>query len=74
MKTIATVAPPDIRMIDLTRSLKLPHGSLTPGIDPEPRWRIEARQAGDEFTGSAIMLFAAFVLLTAIIMGYYFTA
>jgi hypothetical protein len=63
--------PPDTcpvyNHIDLRRSLTLPHGSLTPGCHPEPRWRIEARQdAADtaRVIRSAGLAFLAFTLLT----------
>lgn len=63
MKTIAHLPPTDTRMIDLTRSLKLPHGSLSPNTDPEPKWRIEARQDADHFSRAAVWLLIAFILL-----------
>lgn len=63
MKTIAHLPPTDTRMIDLTRSLKLPHGSLSPNTDPEPRWRIEARQDAEDFSFWARALLVAFILL-----------
>lgn len=63
MKTIAHLPPENPRMIDLTRSLKLPHGSLSPNTDPEPRWRIEARQEADDFSFWARALLVAFILL-----------
>ena len=63
MKTIAHLPPTDTRMIDLTRSLKLPHGSLSPNTDPEPKWRIEARQDADHFSRAAVWLLVAFILL-----------
>jgi len=64
------------RMIDLTRSLRLPHGSLTPGVDPdpEPRWRRDARQAADETSPLAAWLFLAFISVSAAIIGYYLIA
>jgi len=72
MKTIEHVQRTDIQMIDLTRSLTLPHGSLTPGCQPEPRWpavrdlsaaeRRAAIRAGDEFTERAVVIFAGFLL------------
>lgn len=63
MKTIAHLPPENPRMIDLTRSLKLPHGSLTPNTDPEPRWRIEARQDAEHFSRAAVWLLIAFILI-----------
>ena len=63
MKTIDHLPPTDTRMIDLTRSLKLPHGSLSPNTDPEPKWRIEPRQDADHFSRAAVWLLIAFILL-----------
>jgi len=71
MKTIEHVQRTDIQMIDLTRSLKLPHGSLTPGVDPEPRWRSDARQDADETSPIAAWLLLAFVTVFTAIIGYY---
>lgn len=71
MKTITHLPPEDNRMIDLHRSLKLPHGSLTPGIDPEPRWRIEARQDAKEFQRGSLIVGIAFFLLCAAIIAYH---
>jgi len=81
MKPIATLAKHDDRMIDLTRSLKLPHGSLTPGIDPNPRWpalrslseaeRRSAHQEADEFTQSVLVAGLAFGLLMLAILAYH---
>lgn len=61
--------------IDLNRHLELPHGSLTPGCHPEPRWhalrslseaeRIEARQDAEDtarvirYAGYAFLAFTA---------------
>lgn len=60
------------RMIDLTRSLRLPYGSLTPGIEhPEPVWRVEARQAGDECRKSSALIFGLFLAFFIGILGYY---
>jgi hypothetical protein len=50
--------------IDLRRSLHLPHGSLTPGCHPEPRWRIEARQDAEEYRRMARYMSIAFLLFT----------
>lgn len=74
MKTIEHVQPADLRMIDLTRSLKLPHGSLTPGVDPEPRWRRDARQDADETSPIAAWLLLAFIAVAGAIIGYYLIA
>lgn len=63
MKTIAYLPPQTPRMIDLTRSLQLPHGSLSPNTDPEPKWRIAARQAAGDFSICARALIVAFILL-----------
>jgi hypothetical protein len=71
--------PPDtcpivthLRGIDLNRHLNLPYGSLTPGCDnPEPRWRIEARQDADETSPLAAWMFLAFLTITAGIIAYY---
>ena len=61
------------RMIDLTRSLRLPHGSLTPGVEhPEPGWRVEARQDGDEFTHSAKLIFGIFLAFFILCLGGYY--
>ena len=70
MKTIAHLPPENPRMIDLTRSLKLPHGSLTPGTDPEPRWRIEARQDADDFSLWARVLLVAFILVAHLLFFF----
>jgi hypothetical protein len=70
MKTIAHLPPTDTRMIDLTRSLKLPHGSLSPNTDPEPRWRIEARQDADHFSRAAVWLLVAFILIAHAIFAF----
>ncbi len=70
MKTIAHLPPTDTRMIDLTRSLKLPHGSLSPNTDPEPRWRIEARQDADHFSRHALALLVAFILIAHAIFAF----
>lgn len=80
--------PPDncpvYNHINLTRSLKLPHGSLTPGTDPEPRWpalrslgkagRLEARQEGDDFTARAALIFGGFLLLFVAAIAIYLYA
>ena len=63
--------------IDLNRHLDLPHGSLTPGCHPEPRWPalrslgeeglIEARQDAEDtarVVKYAGIAFLAFTLLT----------
>lgn len=70
MKTIAHLPPENPRMIDLTRSLKLPHGSLSPNTDPEPRWRIAARQDAEHFSRAAIGLLIAFILIAHAIFAY----
>lgn len=70
MKTIAHLPPTDTRMIDLTRSLKLPHGSLSPNTDPEPKWRIEARQEADHFSRAAVWLLITFILLAHAIFAF----
>lgn len=70
MKTIAYLPPADNRMIDLQRSLKLPYGSLTPHVEPEPRWRIEARQAAEEFQRATLIGAIAFFLLVITIIAY----
>lgn len=62
MKTIIHLPPADNRMIDLTRSLKLPHGSLSPHTDPEPRWRVEARQDAESFSWKAVGLMAGWII------------
>ena len=61
--------PPDkapvithLRGIDLNRHLDLPYGSLTPGCNPEPRWRIESRQTAEEFSWSSIGAMAGWLL------------
>lgn len=67
MKTIIHLPPADNRMIDLTRSLKLPHGSLSPDCEHEPRWRIESREDADytaRIVGYAGLCFFAFVAIT----------
>jgi hypothetical protein len=66
--------PPDtcpivthLRGIDLNRHLDLPYGSLTPGCNPEPRWRIEARQDAEDtarVVRYAGIAFFSFTLLT----------
>lgn len=58
------------RMIDLTRRLNLPYGSLTPGVDtPEPRWRIEARQDAEAFCWKAVGLMLGWVVGAALIFA-----
>jgi len=74
MKTIAHLPPTDTRMIDLTRSLNLPHGSLSPNTDPEPRWRIEARQEAQEGSSNMVWLFLGFIVLMAAIITHYIHA
>lgn len=71
MKPIAHLTPADDRMIDLTRSLKLPHGSLSPHTDPEPQWRIDARQDADATSPLAAWMFLAFLSLSASIIAYH---
>lgn len=72
MKPIAHLpASKQARMIDLTRSLKLPHGSLTPNTDPEPRWRIEARRDAEEFQRATLITGIAFLLFVGTLLGYY---
>jgi len=73
MKPIAILPPADNRMIDLTRSLKLPHGSLSPHTEPEPRWRIDARQDAKEFQRGCLIFGIAFVLFAASLIAYYLT-
>lgn len=62
--------PPDTcpvyNHIDLRRSLNLPHGSLTPGCHPEPRWRIEARQDAQDTARVACWAGIAFLAFTAL--------
>lgn len=72
--------PPDTcpvyNHIDLNRSLKLPHGSLTPGCQPEPRWpalrslskaeRIEARRDAVETARVAILATACAIAFTTL--------
>jgi hypothetical protein len=74
MKTIAHLPPTDTRMIDLTRSLKLPHGSLSPNTNPEPKWRTEARQDAEECSSHALYLFLGFIVLMAAIITHYLNA
>jgi hypothetical protein len=74
MKTIAHLPPTDTRMIDLTRSLKLPHGSLSPNTNPEAKWRIEARQDAKEYSSHALYLFLAFLVLSLAILSHYLNA
>ena len=74
MKTIAHLPPENPRMIDLTRSLKLPHGSLSPNTHPEPRWRIEARQDAQECSSNMVWLFLGFIVLMAAIITHYLHA
>lgn len=75
MPTIAHLPPDRVPpMIDLTRHLHLPHGSLTPGVDPEPRWRIEARQDADDTGPLAAWLFLAFIAVNAAIAAWYLLA
>lgn len=57
--------------LDLNRHLDLPYGSLTPGCDPEPRWRIEARQDADDTGPLAAWMFLAFLTITAGIIAYH---
>lgn len=69
MKTPITHLPPDRapRMIDLTRSLKFPHGSLSPNCETEPRWRIESREDANytaHIAAYAGLCFFAFVAIT----------
>ena len=52
--------------IDLNRHLELPHGSLTPGCHPEPRWRIEARQDAEDTARVIRYAGYAFVAFTAL--------
>jgi hypothetical protein len=48
--------------LDLNRHLDLPYGSLTPGCNPEPRWRIESRQTAEEFSWATIGAMAGWLL------------
>jgi len=74
MNTIAHLPPANPRMIDLTRSLRLPHGSLSPNTDTEPKWRIEARQDADHFSRAAVYLLVGFIVLTSAIIAHYLRA
>jgi hypothetical protein len=64
--------PPDtcpvFNHIDLHRSLKLPHGSLSPGCHPEPRWRVEARE--DAQDTARVIRYAGLAFLTFTILTY----
>jgi hypothetical protein len=84
--------PPDtcpivthLRGIDLNRHLDLPHGSLTPGCHPEPRWpalrslseaeRLEARQDAEDtarvirYAGLAFLSFTT-LTIAAHLLGW----
>ena len=82
MKTIAHLPPQDARMIDLTRHLNYPHGSLSPqqpstivndrsAIVNSPRFR-QARQDAESFTNSALWLFLLFLIVFSYLLSLCF--